>query len=127
MKRSLLLSVMFIAGMVGVLGFTAAEWIDHEQVNAPLTAGTLDLELGEFDGDTFQSAVFTCEVTPDMGLPATPSPEAVCEFTLKNSGSIPAEIWVLMAHTLQSCVDAGGSGTSSATTTRTSDRQRLRR
>ena len=55
MKRSILLSLMFIGAIVGVLGFTAAQFQDHEQVNATLTAGTLDLTVG--NGTTFASTL----------------------------------------------------------------------
>jgi hypothetical protein len=107
MKRSILLSVMFIAAIVAVLGFTAAQWQDHEQVNAELTAGELDLQVGEFSsGNTFQSALFTCDIQSQP----YPTDGAECTFTLKNSGDVPGEIWVKMADTTSDCTANGGTG-----------------
>ncbi len=44
MKRSILLSVMFIGGILAVLGFSAASFYSSVSTDETLTVGTLDSE-----------------------------------------------------------------------------------
>jgi predicted ribosomally synthesized peptide with SipW-like signal peptide len=97
MKRSLLLSLMFIGAIVGVLGFTAASFSDHESATATLTAGNLDLTIN----DTSTTYVCTIPSGLDYDEPVD------CEFTLKNAGSVAAEIWMLATHTQTPCSGGG--------------------
>jgi hypothetical protein len=89
---------MFIGAIVGVLGFTAASFQDHESTTATLTAGTLDLTIND------TSTEYVCDIST-TGLDYDQPVE--CEFTLKNAGSVDAEIWMLATDLPTPCSGAG--------------------
>ena len=100
MKRSILLSIMLIAGIVGIAGFSAAEFTDYEFTEKTVTAGTLDLDF-----DT----TGTLDCTP-ITLLDTDS-EVDCSFKVRNSGNLDdAELYLQIVTTKYACTDAANGG-----------------
>jgi hypothetical protein len=90
-RKSVLLSLIFIGGILGLVGFSMASFIDQETQVAQITAGTLDLEP---DADNV-----TCE------LAITSGGTDDCEFTYVNEGSLTGSLWALGYIQSYACTD----------------------
>ncbi len=108
MSRSILLSIMFIAGTLGVIAFSAAQFTDFEtDTSDPIDAGTLNLEIAN---------VTTCTVDAD-GLEGDPGEadgdtQATCDFSVQHTGSLNnADLYLKIDDvTAFACTDAANGG-----------------
>jgi hypothetical protein len=90
-RKSVLLSLIFIGGILGLVGFSMASFIDQETQTAQITAGTIDLEP---DADNV-----ACE------LAITSSGSATCDFTYVNEGSLTGSLWAMGYWDGYACTD----------------------
>lgn len=102
MKKSILLSVMFIAGIVGVIGFTAADFFDSETSTTTIQAGTLDLVT---------SGTYTC--TPASAL--TNGDDVTCNFTVNNAGNVAGDLYASYEVQSIACTDGANGGRNDGT------------
>lgn len=90
-RKSVLLSLMFIGGILGLVGFSMASFIDQETQSAQITAGTLDLDAGS-------STACTIEALGSGGSDD-------CTFSFTNEGSLSGTVWALILADGKPCSD----------------------
>lgn len=111
MSRSILLSIMFIAGTLGIIAFSAAQFTDFETTTSnPIQAGTLDLHLTDSPNGAID-CVFDAtglEGAPVVDGTLLADTQAVCSFSVTHSGTLEdADLYAMVTVASIPCAVAG--------------------
>jgi hypothetical protein len=111
MARSILFSVMFIAGALGVVIFSAAQFTDAEDTTSNVVqAGTVDLVTNSaytctYAGHGLEGAL------DGGGVGGGSTATADCVFTVRHNGSLPnTNLYAMISFEHYACDDTDGPG-----------------
>ncbi len=110
MARSILFSIMFITGALGVVIFSAAQFTDAENITSnTVQAGTVDLVTSSSVTCTYAS--HGLEGAPSSLVGANSDGDAVCVFTVRHNGSLPnTNLYAMLDFTHYACDNSSGPG-----------------